>query len=128
MKTKTNTQLFEGGGEKCLCATRLFNSRCVTVFSDDDFKILGVCEVDRAEGDKVKPPDGLPWNRMRQMTCVNGGRYRRSSRPRPKKETNSLFVDIYTYMYLFSKSSVKECASYPIARLFFSESKNKVFQ
>ena len=28
-------------------------------------------EVDKTEGDKVKPPDGLSPDRMRQMTCVN---------------------------------------------------------
>lgn len=43
-------------------------------------------EVDRAEGDKVKPPDGLNPDRMRQMTCVNGGRYRSESFNGPEQK------------------------------------------
>ena len=45
-------------------------------------------EVDRAEGDKVKPPDGLNPDRMRQMTCVNGGRYRSESFRAPEQKKN----------------------------------------
>ncbi len=50
-------------------------------------------EVDRAEGDKVKPPDGLNPDRMRQMTCVNGGRYRSESfnGPEQKNKIKILF-------------------------------------
>ena len=63
-------------------------------------------EVDRAEGDKVKPPDGLNPDRMRQMTCVNGGRYRSESfrAPEQKKTKQNSLLSLSSCSGMFSVS------------------------
>jgi hypothetical protein len=81
-------------------------------------------EVDRAEGDKVKPPDGLNPDRMRQMTCVNGGRYRSESfrAPEQKKKTkqSSLSLELFWNVFRVARSPI-------FFLLFFFESKVIIF-
>ena len=123
-KQKQTRNYLRGGGELPLCHTAIQFSLCNRVFRRWLQDPRGL----RSRQSRRRQSEATWWVALEpDETNDLCQRWQISEEfsPKAKKETNSLFVDIYTYMYLFSKSSVKECASYPIARLFFSESKIK---